>query len=160
MDILFIILVILLLLIGVLGSFIPAIPGPLISYTALLLSNYFFPIKNENLVWLMALVVIFVTILDFWIQIYGVKKFGGGKKAINGSIIGLTIGLFFLPAIGIIIGPLLGSLIGARMEGSNINESIKISLGSLVGFFTGVLLKITLSVYIIYLVILSTFSLW
>ena len=159
MDILFIIILILLLLIGVLGSFIPSIPGPLISYTALLISNFLVPFKNENLVWFMALVVILVTILDFWIQIYGVKKFGGGKKAINGSIIGLIIGLFFLPVIGIIIGPLLGSLIGARMEGSNINESIKISLGALVGFFTGVLLKFTLSIYIIYLVIVSNFSL-
>ena len=38
-----------------------------------------------------ALIAILVTIFDFWIQIHGVKKFGGGKKAVNGSIVGLIL---------------------------------------------------------------------
>ena len=39
------------------------------------------------------LIAILVTIFDFWIQIHGVKKFGGGKKAVNGSIVGLIFGI-------------------------------------------------------------------
>ena len=61
-------------------------------------------------------------------QIYGVKKIGGTKKAVNGSIIGLIIGIFFLPPFGIIIGPFLGAFIGARMEeNSDVNKAIKIA---------------------------------
>ena len=92
MELFFIILVFLLLFIGLVGSFFPAIPGPPISYGALLLSHfYIFPLKDKSDLWLWALVVVIVTILDFWVQIYGVKKFGGGKMAVNGSIIGLII---------------------------------------------------------------------
>ena len=76
-------------------KFFPAIPGPPISYGALLLSHfYIFPLNDISDLWLWALIVVIVTILDFLVQIYGVKKFGGGKKAINGSILGLLLESF------------------------------------------------------------------
>ena len=81
------------------------------------------------------------------------EKFGGTKKAVNGSIIGLIIGIFFLPPFGIIIGPFLGAFIGARMEeNSDGNKAIKIALGALAGFFAGTMLKLSVSVYISYIV--------
>tara|TARA_B100000609_G_C16917352_1_gene282474 strand:- start:74 stop:559 length:486 start_codon:yes stop_codon:yes gene_type:complete len=154
MELFFIILVFLLLFIGLVGSFFPAIPGPPISYGALLLSHfYIFPLKDKSDLWLWALVVVIVTILDFWVQIYGVKKFGGGKMAVNGSIIGLIIGIFFIPGIGLIIGSFLGAFIGAKIEGRNINNAFKIALGAFTGFVLGTLLKLIVSLYIIYIII-------
>lgn len=156
MEIVIFIIVIILLITGVIGSFIPVIPGPPISYGALLLSHfYLYPVSDENFLWLMAVVVIVVTILDFWVQVYGVKKFGGNKKAINGSIIGLIIGLIFLPGIGIILGPFIGAFIGAKMEDPDVNKALKIALGALAGFISGIVLKLSVSLYIIYLLYLS-----
>jgi len=153
MEIVIFIIVIILLITGVIGSFIPAIPGPPISYGALLLSHFYLhPISDENFLWLMAVVVIVVTILDFWVQVYGVKKFGGSKKAINGSIIGLIIGLIFLPGIGIILGPFMGAFIGAKMEDPDVNKALKIALGALTGFMVGTVLKLSVSLYIIYFI--------
>ena len=160
MELFFITIVILLLFIGVIGSFFPAIPGPPISYGALLLSHfYIFPLKDKSDLWLWALIVVIVTILDFWVQIYGVKKFGGGKKAINGSILGLIIGIFFIPGIGLILGPFLGAFIGAKIEGENVNNALKIAFGAFTGFILGTLLKLLLSLYIIYIIIDSIPSL-
>ena len=96
-----------------------------------------------------------VIILDFLVQIYGVKKFGGGKKAVNGSILGLIIGMFFVPGIGLIIGPFLGAFIGAKMEGYNVNNAFKIALGAFAGIVLGTLLKLIVSLYIIYIIIES-----
>lgn len=161
MELLLIIIVIFLLIIGVVGSFVPAIPGPPISYGALLLSHFYInPIEDENDLWIWAVLVVVVTILDFWVQIYGVKKFGGGKKAVKGSIIGLIIGLFFIPGIGIIIGPFLGAFIGAKIEDKDVNNAIKIALGAFAGFVLGTLIKLSVSIYIIYLIIDSIPSLW
>ena len=160
MDLVFIIIVILLLFIGLIGSFFPAIPGPPISYAAMLLSHfYIFPLKDKSDLWLWALIVVIVTILDFWVQIYGVKKFGGGKKAINGSILGLIIGIFFISGIGLIIGPFLGAFIGAKMEGENLNNAFKIAFGAFTGFILGTLLKLLVSLYITYIIIDSIPSL-
>ena len=154
MELFFIIIVILLLFIGLVGSFFPAIPGPPMSYAALLLSHfYIFPLKDKSVLWLWALVVVIVTFLDFWIQIYGVKKFGGGKKAVNGSILGLIIGMFFIPGIGLLIGSFLGAFIGAKIEGYNMSNAFKIALGAFAGFVLGTLLKLIVSLYIIYIII-------
>ena len=161
MELIIGIIVIFLLIIGIIGSFVPAIPGPPISYGALLLSHFYvYPVSNEDFLWLMAVVVIFVTIFDFWVQVYGVKKFGGSKKAINGSIIGLIIGLIFLPGIGIILGPFIGAFIGAKMEDPDVNKALKIALGALAGFMVGTLLKLSVSLYIVYEIFHSIPSLW
>ena len=161
MELIIGIIVIFLLIIGIIGSFVPAIPGPPISYGALLLSHFYvYPVSNEDFLWLMAVVVIFVTIFDFWIQVYGVKKFGGSKKAVNGSILGLIIGLIFLPGIGIILGPFIGAFIGAKMEDSDVDKALKIALGALAGFMVGTLLKLSVSLYIVYEIYSSVPSLW
>jgi uncharacterized protein YqgC (DUF456 family) len=162
MEILILIGIGILLLLGIIGCFVPIIPGPPISYGGLLVFHFFSSYSiQENILWLMAFVVIAVTIFDIWVQIYGVKKFGGTKKAVNGSIIGLIIGIFFFPPFGIIIGPFLGAFIGARMEeNSDGNKAIKIALGALAGFFAGTMLKLSVSVYISYIVFQAIPSLW
>jgi len=162
MDIIIICVVAFIILLGIIGCFVPIMPGPPISYGALLLFHFStsYSIK-ENILWLMAFIVIAVTVFDLWVQIYGVKKFGGTKKAVNGSIIGLIIGIFFLPPFGIIIGPFLGAFIGARMEeDSDVNKSIKIALGALAGFMVGTMLKLSVSLYIIYIIFQTIPTLW
>ena len=162
MEILILIVIGILLLLGIIGCFIPIIPGPPISYSGLLVFHFFssYSIK-ENILWLMAFVVITVTIFDIWVQIYGVKKFGGTKKAINGSIIGLIIGIYFFPPLGIIIGSFLGAFIGARIEeNSDRSKAIRIALGSIAGFFAGTMLKLSVSIYISYFVFQAIPSLW
>ena len=154
MDFIIIIIVILLLLIGLIGCIIPALPGPPISFSGLLLFHFFTSYNlEEDTLWLLAAVVVAITFLDYWLQVYGVKKFGGGKKAINGTIIGLVLGLFFLP-FGVIIGPFVGAFLGAKMEAKeDTNRAIKIALGALVGFLGGTLLKFAVSIYITFLVL-------
>ena len=151
-----------LLLLGIIGCFIPIIPGPPISYGGLLVFHFFSSYSiEENILWLMAFVVIAVTLFDLWLQIYGVKKFGGTKKAVNGSIIGLILGILFFPPFGIIFGPFLGAFIGALVEENlDVNRAIKIALGALAGFFAGTILKLSVSVYIIYIVFQAIPSLW
>ena len=106
-----------LLFVGIIGCFFPIIPGPPISYGGLLVFHFFssYTIK-ESVLWFMVFVVLVVTVFDLWVQIYGVKIFGGKKKAVNGSILGLIIGILLFPPFGIIIGSFAGAFIGASME--------------------------------------------
>ena len=149
MDFIIIIIVILLLLIGLIGCIIPALPGPPISFSGLLVFHFFTSYNlEEDTLWLLAAVVVAITFLDYWLQVYGVKKFGGGRKAINGTIIGLVLGLFFLP-FGVIIGPFVGAFLGAKMETKeDTNRAIKIALGALAGFLGVTVLKFAVSIYI------------
>ena len=162
MDFLIIIIVILLLLIGLIGCIIPALPGPPISFSGLLLFHFFTSYNlEEDTLWLLAAVVVAITFLDYWLQVYGVKKFGGGKKAINGTILGLVLGLLLPIPFGVIIGPFLGAFLGAKMEAKeDTNRAIKIALGALAGFLGGTVLKFAVSIYISILFINQLFPIF
>jgi uncharacterized protein YqgC (DUF456 family) len=136
------------LLVGVIGSVIPVLPGPPISYLGLLLSHFFINTMDSNSLFWIGVVVVVVTVLDYYLQIYGVKKAGGGKYAIRGSIAGMLLGIFLFPPFGILIGAFIGAYLGAKME-ANKNE-VKIAFGALWGFVAGTVLKLCTSFYIIY----------
>ena len=162
MGFLIIAFVVLLLIIGIAGSIIPVLPGPPISFLGLLIFHFFTSYQIDvDVLWLLAAAVSIITFLDYWLQVYGVKRFGGCKKAINGTILGLVLGFFIFPPFGVIIGPFIGAFIGARMEvKEDLSSAMKIALGALAGFLGGTLLKFTLSIYIAVLFVNQFFSIF
>lgn len=142
LDILLIVLGVIFLLIGLLGCILPVLPGPPLAYIGLLLLHFTekhqFP-TNFLIIW--AIVAIVVTVLDNVIPIWGTKKYGGSKKAVWGSILGLIIGLFF-PPIGIIIGPFAGAVIGELIDGKDSTTALRAGFGAFVGFIGGTILKL------------------
>ena len=141
-----------LLLLGLLGCFVPVIPGPPLSFVALLLLTFFTGYQfDEDFLWQWGTIVVGVTFVDFWLQVYGVKRFGGTKKAINGTMIGLLVGIFVPIPMGFIIGPFVGAFVGAYMdEKDDLLKVLKIASGALIGFIGGVVLKLAVCLYLCY----------
>ncbi len=146
MDVLLIIIGIILLLIGFAGCIIPGIPGPPIAYIGLLIQVF----KTENpfttkflIIW--ALIMVAVSALDYIVPVIGTKKFGGSKRGVWGSVIGLFAGIFFFPPIGLIIGPFLGAFIAELTGGKETESALKAGFGSFIGFLTGVALKLVVT---------------
>jgi len=133
------------IVLGIIGSFLPILPGPILSWIGFLILYLFgdFSITLKFLL-ITFLIAITVFIADNMISIIGVKKSGGGKVSIIGSIIGLILGLLFLP-IGIILGPLIGAFIGEYISQNNFKKSLKVSLGAFFGFLSGVFIKFLMS---------------
>lgn len=131
---------------GIAGCILPGLPGPPISFAGLILLQLTTkkPFTNDLLLIYGGLTVL-VTLLEYIIPIYGAKRFHGSKFGIYGSAIGLIIGLFAIPPVGIIIGPFVGAFAGELAGGRNIREAISSSIGSLIGFITGTLVKLVLS---------------
>ena len=147
-----------LLFLGLLGSMIPGLPGPPLSYIGILLIHFFAGTQFSTsflLTW--AVIVILVFLLDYFMQVWGVKKFGGGRKAIIGTFLGLFMGLFF-PPIGLLLGPFCGAFIGALLEvrGDN-NRALKVAVGSFIGFVTGTILKLVISSVLFYYAIYNIY---
>ena len=156
-KVLFIIAFVLLFL-GLLGSMIPGLPGPPLSYIGILLIHFFTGTQFSTsflLTW--AVIVVLVFLLDYFMQIWGVKKFGGGRKAIIGTFVGLFMGLLF-PPLGLFIGPFCGAFIGALLEvrGDN-NRALKVAIGSFIGFVTGTILKLVISSVLFYYAIYNIY---
>ncbi|MFC1566046.1 DUF456 domain-containing protein [Candidatus Neomarinimicrobiota bacterium] len=158
MDILLITISALLILIGILGSIVPILPGPPIAFGGLLLVQFTskHPFSVEFLI-IFGLLAIFFAIIDNILPIYATKKFNGSKKGIWGSAIGLTIGLFFFPPLGIIVGPMAGAFIGEIVDGKSAEKAVKPAFGSFIGFLSSIFLRFTLSVVMAYYFIVEVF---
>ena len=148
LDYLLITLSLITLLIGIIGSIIPAIPGPILAYVSIIiLINSIDQSIPFNTLMIWGIIVIFFSIIENFIQLYGVKLFGGKKLSLVGSTIGFLIGLF-IPPIGFIIGTFIGAFIGASIEyKNNTKKALKIAFGSFVGFFGSIVLKLLISFY-------------
>ncbi len=146
MDITLAVLGAALVLVGFMGSILPIIPGPPISWAGLLLLKWTDFVDDhgaayENALWILLFFVILVTILDYVVPIMGTKKYGGSKRGVWGATIGVVVGLFFGP-LGIIIGPFLGAYIGEISTGKKDKDALRAAWGSLMGFLLGVGLKL------------------
>ena len=142
MDLLWTVIASCLMIAGIIGSVVPFLPGPPLSYGGLLVLQLrevtAFSTKFL-LIWLAIVVVIVV--LDYVVPIYGTKKFGGSKYGMWGCTIGLIAGFWFGP-IGIIAGPFVGAFIGELLANNESDRALKAALGSFIGFLFSTLLKL------------------
>ena len=131
-----------LIITGIIGSFLPIIPGPITSWLGLLAICQIQGFSASNtLLTITFIVAITIFITDYFIPIIGSKYFGGSKYGIVGTSIGLLIGLFSPIPFGIIIGAFLGALIGEYFGGKSVSEGIKPAIGSLVGIISSSIIK-------------------
>lgn len=156
MDTFWLILGVVIMLTGILGCFLPLLPGPPLSYVALLIQQFRSDAPfTSKFLWLWAGITIVVTALDYVIPLFGTKKFGGTKYGIWGCTIGLIAG-FWMGPIGIIIGPFVGAFMGEIIASNNADQALKAAWGSFVGFLLGTLIKlvacVTMAWYLIKIV--------
>lgn len=132
------------MVVGILGAVLPVLPGPPISFVGLLLLQWTSWVEfSTNFLILMGAIAAIVTALDYFVPVWGTKKFGGSKSGQRGSMIGLIVGVFFFPPIGIIVGPFLGAVIAELMiNADDFNKALRSGFGSLVGFLLGTGLKL------------------
>jgi uncharacterized protein YqgC (DUF456 family) len=155
MDVFLAIVAGLLVVLGVVGSVLPVLPGPPLSFIGLFVFHYsVYANYSSTLLIICGIFAVGITILDYFIPAWGTKKFGGSKQGRNGAMVGVFAGLFFFPPIGIILGPFVGAFIGELIhDNSDYNKASKSAIGSLIGFLLGTGLKLIYGLIIIYLYI-------
>jgi uncharacterized protein YqgC (DUF456 family) len=147
MDIILIIIAALFMLLGIIGSFIPILPGPVTSWFGLLIVHFTdaIPIDKSFLI-ITFTIALFIWLLDYIIPAIGTKRFGGTKYGMIGTTIGLIIGLIAPIPGGIIIGPFIGALIGELINKSDTKKATKAAFGSFIGFLTSTFIKFVVAI--------------
>jgi len=149
MDIVLLILGLVLMILGILGSFLPVLPGTPLSWIGLLLLHLTKAVPDDWVflgITLTVAVVVFV--LDYIIPALGTKKFGGSKWGMIGTTVGLLVSLIFpiLGFFGIIIWPFIGALVGELINKADKKTALKAAFGSFLGFLTGTFLKFLVAI--------------
>jgi len=147
MDIILIIVAALLLVLGIIGSFLPVLPGPLTSWIGLLVLHFTDAIPMDKSFLIITFVfAMFIWILDYIIPVIGTKRFGGTKYGMIGTTIGLIVGLVAPIPGGIIIGPFLGALVGELLNKSDSKTATRAAFGSFIGFLASTFIKFVVAV--------------
>lgn len=134
MDLLYIILAFICAFVGIIGSVVPVLPGPPLSYVALVLL-YFCDNAEVSvpLLVVMGILMSVITIFDYMAPAWMTKLKGGSKSASNGALVGILIGLFLGPW-GVILGPFIGAFIGELMAESSKGKAFNVALMSFYAF--------------------------
>lgn len=155
MEMLWIVLGVVLVILGILGSIFPLLPGPPLCYLGLLLQQF----RAEKpfsvqfmLVW--AVIIGVVILLDYLVPIYGTKKFGGSKYGIWGCTLGF-IAAFWMGPLGIIFGPFIGAFIGEYIAQKDSTQAMRAAIGAFTGFLFGTLIKLVTSLVMGYYLLVS-----
>ena len=146
MDILLIIIGSVLIITGIIGAFLPVMPGLPFSYVGLLILQLtsFTPFTTMFLVY-WAIIVIVVMSLESILPAVGSERMGGTRYGIWGCIIGGIAGIFLFPPFGIIVGPMIGAFVGELIAGQKSDRALRAAIGSFIGFFVGTVIKVAVS---------------
>ena len=135
MDILPLVICIILFILGLLGTVLPVLPGAILIYGGMVIYGIMTGFASLNIYFfiIQALILIIIFLVDFIASFIGTRHFGGSKQAIWGAGIGTILGLFLMPPIGIFIGPFLGAVIAEILLGKELQEAVRVGVGSLLG---------------------------
>lgn len=147
MDILLLTIGFLFICLGIIGSFLPILPGPITSWIGLLILQLTNVVPlNWTFLSVTLIIAVIIFFLDYFIPAIGTKHFGGTKNGIYGTTIGLVIGLFSPIPFGILIGAFLGAFIGELIyDSKNTSRALKASFGAFLGFLTSMFIKFSIS---------------
>lgn len=139
----FYIIAILLCVIGLIGSIVPILPGPMLAWGGWLLLYF----ARDGRVTLTSLIVwgvvlLVVVLLDNFGSTWLTGKVGGSKWGTRGCFIGMLIGMFCFPPMGLILGPFLGAFVGELIGNASTGHALQVALWSFVSFLLTTGLKL------------------
>lgn len=163
MDVFLIVMAFICLLLGIIGSVVPGLPGPPISWVGLLLAGFTPWVETTPLLLIVTgVIAVVITLFDYIVPSLTTRHMGGSKYGVWGCNIGLIISIFGLPfgptgLLGVILWPFIGALIGEYVHQHDIQPSVKAAFGAFLGFITGTLLKLAYCIIILAIVVTELF---
>ncbi|MEE4172664.1 MAG: DUF456 domain-containing protein [Xanthomonadales bacterium] len=146
LSILWWVLAVILVVGGLAGTLLPALPGVPMVFAGLLLAAWvmdFEPAGAGTIAVLGALTAV-AWLLDFLAAAVGAQRLGASSRAFWGAMVGAIVGIFFgLP--GIILGPFLGAVVAELSGGRTMGEAGKAGLGAWVGTVIGTAAKLAIA---------------
>ena len=139
-------LAVILILVGIGGVILPALPGLPLVFAGMLLAAWAGDFQQVG--WLPLVVLGLLTLLSVAVDIFatlvGAKRVGASRKALLGAMLGTFAGLFFGP-IGLFAGPFVGALLGELWHGREFRKATTVGLGTWLGIVVGTVMKLGLA---------------
>ena len=162
MDVILVILGMVLILLGIVGSVLPVLPGPILGWFGLLsiyLSSWV-PM-NRYVLGITLVLSLAIFILDYIIPSLGARRYGGSKKGATGATVGMIAGLLLPIPLGVVIGAFVGAFIGEIIhQHDDLKRAWRSAVGSFLGFLTSTGLKLLVSLFFLGLYVYLLIEYW
>lgn len=148
-----------LIVVGLLGLVLPALPGPPLLFIGLLAAAWiedFAYIGARTLVTLGTLAAL-MYLLDFAATAFGARRFGASRRAMLGAGLGALLGLF-LGFIGVLVGPFIGAAIGELSAQRGLIAAGRAGIGATIGLALGAAAKLALGFAMIGVFLVARFA--
>ena len=159
MNVVLIIIGLILAIAGMVGCILPIIPGPILSFCALMLLSWIknWQIFSQTFLVVMGVLTALLIVLDYVAPALGAKKYGASRRGLWGSAIGMIIGIFFIPPWGMIVGAFIGALVGELASGKSSRKALIAGWGILIGNVLGIGLKLAFTAVVLFYYIREMF---
>ncbi|HNV78249.1 MAG TPA: DUF456 family protein [Thermomonas sp.] len=148
---LYYVLAALLVVVGIAGTILPALPGLPLVFAGMLLAAWAgnFQQVGVPMLVVLGLLTVFSLAVDFWATALGAKRVGASRLAIIGAMVG-TFGGLFLGPLGLLMGPFAGAIGGELIHRrsllkQDLGHATRIGVGTWFGILFGTVLKLALA---------------
>jgi uncharacterized protein len=136
---------VLLIVIGVAGTVLPALPGTLLVLGGIVLGAWLDDFTRVK-PWVVAIIAVLALLAwatDYVATVMGAKKAGASKWAIIGAALGTVAGIF-MGLVGVLFMPFVGAVIGEYIAQKNAKQAAKVGLATWLGLLIGTVVKLVL----------------
>ena len=152
MDLFLVLIAALFMLAGVLGSFLPVLPGIPMSWIGLLILHFTAALPmNYTFLGITLLITIIIFALQYAIPALGTKYLGGTKSGMIGATLGLVAGIFIPVPFAILIAPFVGAYIGEVMNKADSRTALKAASGSFIGLLASAFMEFIVTMIFLFL---------
>ncbi len=151
MQAIYYLLAALLVLVGIAGTVLPALPGLPLVFAGMLLAAWAGHFQQVG-AWMLGLLAVLTALslaVDFFASALGASRVGASRLALVGAVLGTFVGLLF-GIIGVFVGPFVGALAGELIHGrgagpAKLGKAAKVGFGTWIGMLLGTVLKLGLA---------------
>jgi uncharacterized protein YqgC (DUF456 family) len=148
-----------LVILGIAGLALPALPGAPLLFGGLVVAAWAedFAYLGTGSIVVLAVLALLTYPVDILAGALGAQKIGASKKAMVGAGIGAVVGIFF-GIVGIVIGPFVGAMVGELMQQREVRKAGLSGIGATLGLLLGAVAKLAIAFMMIALFLFMRFS--
>lgn len=132
-------LLIIVLVVGTLGTFVPMVPGMWLIFAGILVYGIFdsWTAYSPVFVVVVGVLAVLTSVLDYGGAMIGAKKFGASNMAPIGALVGSVVGGLLLNIPGTLLGGIVGAILAEYKRQRSLPHSLRAAAGSLIGTAIG-----------------------
>ncbi|NLY54952.1 MAG: DUF456 domain-containing protein [Firmicutes bacterium] len=148
------IVLIIMCLIGLIGTILPSIPGLLVIWVASLIFAYFtdFTLIDTQAMILLTVLAVAAQLAGYLISLVGAKLAGATRRGVFGALAGAVIGLVIAGPIGMILGSFIGAVL-LELTQKDLTDALRAGVGALFGSMGGIVLEFIIGLIMLFIII-------